>query len=104
MMEQNGKYEYSPVAIVNFNEDVKLVTIYPNPFNDKIIIHALAIQQGSCTVTIRDIFGKTVFEEGRAVYKGNNTLRIDNLQQLSAGTYQVTFNVNGQYINTRLVK
>ena len=72
----------------------------PNPFNKNTVInYYLPEQAGNAVVNISDINGK-VIKSIAVTQKGQGQLLLE-AGQLNAGTYQYSFIINGQVVDTK---
>jgi hypothetical protein len=82
MIDNDGRYEYSPVRTVLFGENK--VIVYPNPFHDALNISTGLT--GAATLRLTDVTGKLFLQQR---FTANTTL---NLGRLAAGIYIVQIN------------
>ncbi|MBP9186755.1 MAG: T9SS type A sorting domain-containing protein, partial [Bacteroidia bacterium] len=105
IVDVDGKFEYSPMVAVSFNEITKTeVGVYPNPFNSTFNVTINAVEDAKATITIVDLYGKTVKEFTDNVVKGDNVIAVDKLQNLTPGVYFVKVNAGGYDVVTKLIK
>jgi hypothetical protein len=77
---------------------------FPNPFSETINVTVEAERAGNCTISIKDINGRTVASRAAALSQGANSIRVDGLYKLAQGIYQVVADINGNVRTTTLVK
>ena len=85
MMDKDGKFEYSPVRMVN-NSGSLNVTVYPNPANDNLQVLIDSDKKTNLQWKILSSDGKFVLSNSFIVNKGSN-LRSINLKALLKGSY-----------------
>jgi hypothetical protein len=81
-----------------------MLSVYPNPVAESITVMATAAESGTCTITIKDITGRTVATQSAKLNTGMNQVQINGLNSLSPGTYKVLADINGRIETTTLVK
>ncbi len=79
--------------------------LYPNPTSvDNINIQVSSFEQCNVTISITDIYGKTVFVQKINLNEGVNTLKINTAYNLPSGIYVVKireFDVQGKILITK---
>lgn len=105
MFDFDGSFTYSPIRVVDFNEDVKNeVVIYPNPFNDKLNIGFSKIEGESVQVEIIDLFGKICYKEVQNINAMNPEVMIPSLSKLSNGIYLIKVQNGSETVTRKLIK
>lgn len=105
IVDADGKFEYSPMVAVSFDDRTRpALNVYPNPFTANVSINVTADVDAKATITIVDLYGKTVAEMAREVVKGDNLIQIDTLQNLAPGVYFVKVNAGNSEMVTKLIK
>ncbi len=105
IVDADGKFEYSPMVAVSFEDRTRpALNVYPNPFTANLSINVTADVDAKATITIVDLYGKTVAEMIREVVKGDNLILVDTLQNLAPGVYFVKVNAGNNEIVTKLIK
>lgn len=102
---QNGSYltqgflQGSPTLVVgqnevNFTRNSSTILAYPNPFNNGFDLKIINTKPtDNVTITVYDMFGKTVYKNNDA-----DALQYINLEHLAAGVYIVGVYVNSERI------
>jgi hypothetical protein len=85
----NGACKYSDIKTVKLNNQGKITRIYPQPAKDKLNILYYSAEDGSGTISISDINGKTLMQQTRILNKGTQSVEIKT-DQLGSGIYLVT--------------
>ncbi len=75
-----------------------------NPFRDMVNIELISPVNTSITITLMDTYGRQVKKTITTIYKGYNTLTVDNLEKLLPGTYLLQIQKSDKLITTRLIK
>lgn len=83
MVSLDGRFEYSEVRLVNFNND-NSISLYPNPAKDYIIVDLGAAATNVQSIIITDALGKEIMT--RSVSAATISI---NLNNLSSGIYFV---------------
>lgn len=83
----DGTYSYS--SIVKLNGPVKNISIAatPNPFGNTMKLAIASPAKEAATLLLTDLSGKTILQKNINLLQGVNTVEIDQLQSLAAGTY-----------------
>jgi uncharacterized delta-60 repeat protein len=100
MIDKDGKFEYSPVRIVN-NSGNFYVTIYPLPAKNRLNIQVQSNKTEKAQILVTDISGKTLITSSVSLSVGVNNTFI-NLQSPSKGVYFLKI-VTSQTTETRKI-
>jgi len=108
---KTGDYVYTASQIVNpavvsVSEQVNApfaFSFYPNPTTENITINYSLEESSKITYVIYDLTGKQVQTESANRFPGAQQQIID-VNQLHAGAYLISVNVNGSVITKRFVK
>lgn len=85
----------NPCDVAVAENNVLGAMVYPNPFNDRLLIQWTAKASANTTIQLFDMYGKLVSSSATKSAAGIN--RFDNpLPQLAAGMYMLRLNVEGQ--------
>ncbi|HET9056619.1 MAG TPA: T9SS type A sorting domain-containing protein [Chitinophagaceae bacterium] len=86
IVDEDGSAKYS--WIISFkNTNSNVVSISPNPFNDRINIVLNSRANSLLEASILDLSGKSVRSATFRINKGKNQLGLDNIAQLAQGIY-----------------
>ena len=77
-------------------------TIYPNPFNNEILINSTHLKGKKAYLKITSILGKEVYS--KEVEFKNNEFRISNIQHLNSGIYILTLKNEDNVITRKIIK
>ena len=103
MYDRDGHMEYSKVVSVSNNNDVD-VSLFPNPFNNQLVLNINSNEAGNVTVAILDINGKQQYSSSIAVSKGSNTKVLEGFEGLSSGIYFARINSETSVKVIKLIK
>ena len=78
-------------------------SFYPNPATENITVNYSLEQSAKVTYTIYDLTGKQVQSESANRFPGAQQQNVD-VNNLQAGTYLLSVNVNGNVITKRFIK
>ena len=103
----DGSYSYSPVVIINLQslQSEPIITAHPNPFNQNITLQILNV-----TETGEKDHVQLLTIDGRPIYQRkidrirNNTVLLDDLPNLSAGTYLLKVIIKRNLYTIKMVK
>ncbi len=80
--------------------------IYPNPFNNAIVVEFDAKAIKTTAIAIQNIIGQLIVETiwtGKSNL-GNNRIEINNLQGLPSGEYIITIKQDDEVVSEKIVK
>jgi spore germination protein YaaH/PKD repeat protein len=77
------------------------VRVYPNPFNDHLLISGLSHLGDNLSIQLFDMTGRRVFSQE---FGSSETITIERLSQLSAGLYELVIVSNLGSISYKVVK
>jgi hypothetical protein len=101
----NGSQVVTP-ASVNVQEQINTpftFSFYPNPATENITVNYSLEQSTKVTYAIYDLTGKLVQTESSNRFPGAQQQNV-NVNNLQAGTYLLSVNVNGNVITKRFIK
>ena len=77
--------------------------IYPNPFDENLILELEATQNEKTTIQIFNLLGQSVFEKNVEIAFGKNTFDL-NLKNLNAGNYFIQLQLEEGNVMMKIVK
>ncbi len=83
----DGEYPQSYIDALIGNNEMSILKVYPNPFQNDIQIDYLSSLETEITVELIDIFGSIVYQNYESANNGVNKLQIKALDRLTEGTY-----------------
>ncbi len=98
--DKDGSMQYSNIVAVNENiTDDIIVEVFPNPFNDQVVVNVGNAKGGNINITVFDI-------NGRPLYNSNfeNSSNILNLDGIPSGVYFVNIRDNEFSKVVKLIK
>lgn len=78
-------YQASSVTVLHLNTPVK-VSVFPNPFTNKIIVRSNSIKNGACNLELYDINGRLI-KSKRCVAGNENIEQVLYLPELPLGSF-----------------
>ncbi len=100
MVDVDGRYNYSTIVFI-WKVKSKEVKVWPNPFDQEINLAYHSPINATVELRVRDVLGRLMLMQRFEVIKGNNQLKLSQLQNLSKGTYIVEMlDIN---INSRII-
>ncbi len=93
-VDLDGKSAISAVRVLKFSGAEASTTAaallaYPNPFTDRLSVSIAGAGNGTATLRLTDLTGRTVKSQQVQLEGSSSTLDLNNLGNLSAGTYMV---------------
>lgn len=100
----DGTYSYS--SILKLNGPVKNTSMMatPNPFGNTMKLAIASPVKEMAALVLTDLSGKTILQKNVNLLQGVNTIEIDQLQSLAAGTYILNLVSAQNKISTRVMK
>ncbi|HEY6505952.1 MAG TPA: T9SS type A sorting domain-containing protein [Chitinophagaceae bacterium] len=89
MVDTDGQFKYSNTILVRKEtNNIKVITLNPNPvINGMVTLRFAALTAGNIDIRVIDLSGKTVWQQQNKSAEGNNSISLDGLSRLPAGTY-----------------
>ena len=87
MINLDGSIEYSNVLLLRRDVKANTVLVTPNPATDHVNILLNRNKTATLTFKLTDVSGKVVFTKSQTVAAGTQTLQLNQLGNLAAGTY-----------------
>ncbi|HUH72950.1 MAG TPA: metallophosphoesterase [Chitinophagales bacterium] len=87
--------EAVPTSIKENYVDIFEMTAYPNPSSDVLSINFNNPSMSKANITVSDMTGRQVLAQ-EATGQGSATVQVNGWNQLAAGNYVVSLNVNGK--------
>ena len=102
--DKDGRYRYSVIRAVNFRSEDQIITLFPQPVNEKLNIIYQAKDEGSVSIAISDINGKKIIVQTQYLHSGNQTLEV-NTGKLLPGSYfiAITDHANN-FVTAKFIK
>ncbi len=66
-----------PTLIDEFPNDIEIINVYPNPFNNYLIVEAMIPKKGQYGFEVVDTIGRSVFHEFRNLNPGERKIRLE---------------------------
>ena len=93
----NGTITYSNVMVVNLKEN------HSTMVNSNTAVRFSAAQNGNAVIKVKSLTGQTAATINSIITKGNNTVELNNLKDLSKGIYVTEISVNGVVIDNQKI-
>jgi hypothetical protein len=87
--DQDGRCRYSVIRAVNFKSEDQVITLFPQPVNEKLSIIYQSTDERTATIAISDINGKKIIMQTQHLFSGNQTIEV-NTGTLLPGSYFIT--------------
>ena len=102
--DYDGKFTYSNVVLLsNFEEDITVKNIYPNPTNDELYLDLYSNEDYNCSFRIINSLGREAMNFDRELVQGANLVNMD-LRNFDKGVYFLqVFNPKGSNILTKKI-
>lgn len=103
IIDKDGSYSYSDIAVVNNTTSQITASLYPNPTQGEVTLKLEGKLRGRAYVTITDFSGKRVIEKDLGNVQSDRLIIPLNGKQLNSGTYLVQFTVENETIRRYLI-
>ncbi|MBL0147179.1 MAG: T9SS type A sorting domain-containing protein [Chitinophagaceae bacterium] len=104
IVDQNGKYTYSPIVRLNLSNSNETISLYPNPTKGDIAISFTSNNKIDGVLKITDVSGKMVVFEKIQIQKGSNNVSLPQITTLSSGSYYIQIISSNLNIASKFVK
>jgi hypothetical protein len=105
MVDKNGQFVYSNTVVINVTIKGTFITaVYPSPFNDRVSVTVSAEMSGQVNCSLFDNTGKMLINVQSSLHKGINTIILNNLGNLSKGSYFLRVQAGETIQTTKLIK
>lgn len=103
LLNLNGTYEFSDTREVIINDLINTINILPNPAKDQVSLKINSNIKSAGSIRISNVSGETVLLQTAKIELGNNTIPINKIDLLPAGTYIVQLIAGGQIFTQKLI-
>ncbi len=103
-ISQFSTFSISSHALFVSNIFHRLNKVYPNPFTTSFTIEIASKLVEKAKIRVYDLNGRLVAESTMDLNIGINTVQLNHLSQLTAGTYMLAVETNKQIISKRIIK
>ncbi|HXU26722.1 MAG TPA: T9SS type A sorting domain-containing protein [Bacteroidia bacterium] len=86
----------------NKNQNISNLVVYPNPANELITVSFNANDGGNYSLSIIDVFGRTIKQENAQSVVGDNNYAL-SLNGIAGGVYIVVFQKGNELVKTRII-
>jgi trimeric autotransporter adhesin len=99
-VEQSGQFKFTNIVNVAFGAVIKeMITLYPNPANDKTSLSVASNKDETAQVRVIDNTGRVVNQRFINIVKGKNNFEL-SISNLSTGLYYIE--ITGKTINQKI--
>jgi hypothetical protein len=104
MINFDGTFSYSKIAVVSLDQAELKFSVFPNPTTDYAVLRFSSDKQSVALMKLMDNSGREIMLKSFTVTNGNNSLMVDQLGNLPKGIYVIQVLVNNSLYNSKLVK
>ena len=104
IVDMSGKFTYSRVIPVKLDQPVNIISVYPNPADNYVILNLFAEKPGNGMLRLIDNGGKQIMTKTFTLNNGNNNILIDQLGYLPKGIYVIQLLINNNLYNQKVIK
>ena len=98
IVEINGSFKYSKILIFKIDKGITTNSISPNPFMESIKLDFETNHSQNIRIKMYDLMGRQVKTINLIAHKGTNTVNINELQNLPAGSYIIEMIAGGERV------
>ena len=99
----NGQTKYSNVLLIRKNSIKTEIRVIPNPASDHFMVSFYSQKETKIVFRLMNNIGQTVLVQNSKAVVGQNSLLVNNLNNLSDGVYTLQFYVNDEIVTTKIV-
>jgi hypothetical protein len=103
IISKSNRSKYSNVSVIHQGQLKRQLSIAPNQSNDYVNIGFLSPKDATVQIRVLDSEGKKVYVQKQPVYKGNNTIKLINLNTYPEGQYLIQIILNGEITSGKLM-
>ncbi len=103
VISRSGHIACSNGYLVNIKQPATVITISPNPAKEFINISFASGKKASVTIQLLDNNGKILLVQKRLVSRGNNVIKLFNLQHFPEGMYAIQMLMDGEVFTEKLM-
>jgi hypothetical protein len=105
MIDANGSYQYSNIALVNVSvKGFRITNVYPSPFADRINVDVMSENDGEVNIKITSTTGKSMMNKTYNINNGAATITITSLEGFSKGLYIMQVKCGDQMTTRKILK
>lgn len=104
MVDQDGRYTYSPIVTLQSMVPSLTVTVSPNPFLQPVSVSVGSPVAATANVVVLDMSGARLAERSVVLQKGDNALDVSLISGLPQGVYLLQVTTGTQQQTVRFVK
>ncbi len=98
IVDKDGKYAYSRIVPVKLEQPENIISVYPNPVDNYVILNLYTDKPGNGMLRLLDYGGKQILTKPFSVTNGNNSMLIDQLGYLPKGVYVIQLMINNNLL------
>ena len=96
-IDVNGRFSYSIIKKVSINTSSKMsMQVMPNPYMDKLNVNFVSDAGGTAEIRLLNASGSVVKRIQSAIVRGDNNLRLQDLQSQAPGFYIANVIINNK--------
>jgi hypothetical protein len=103
IISKSKKIKYSNVSTIYRNKLKRQLSIVPNQAKDYVNISFFSAKDATAQICVLDSAGNKVYLQNQPAYKGNNTVKLINLNNYNEGQYVVQIILNGDVTSGKLI-
>jgi len=103
IISKSNKSKFSNVSVIHQSKLKRQLSIAPNQAKDYVNIGFYSPKDATVQIRVLDSEGKKVYLQKQPAYKGNNTVKLINLNNYTEGQYVVQIILNGEVTSGKLV-
>ncbi|MEI6507550.1 MAG: LamG-like jellyroll fold domain-containing protein [Bacteroidota bacterium] len=102
-LDNDGKYKYSPIVVIDPDNGAIVISTYPNPLINSTKIDLRVPQNVNGVIAVYDIKGQELIHFNQLFIKGANQINID-LSKLNSGVYISKILIGDDVKTIKLIK
>lgn len=103
IISKSNKTKYSNVSVINPRNLKKVLSIVPNEAKNYVDVGFYSQKNTTVVMKVLDNEGKKIYSQKKPVCKGNNTVKLINLNNYPEGQYVIQIISNGKITSGNLM-
>jgi hypothetical protein len=104
IVDFDATYEYSSIRIVNFKANKEVIQVYPNPFEERLVIEIESLKTTKATAYLINATGQIVYNKALQISKNQQIYILNDLGRLEKGIFLLRIEGEGIEFTERVVK
>ena len=104
LADLDGRFTYSPILKIGTASSGPAVSVYPNPYQQQLVLTVNASEAEKAQLIVTDMSGKVLQRGSLSLQKGANSFPLTSMTRLNKGIYLLHITTSKQRQTLRVVK